>query len=61
MADGTLAAETVDVARANHAGFSEYLVKPVVLEDVLAAIERACALRRSPANGNGPAVVRSSQ
>lgn len=41
--------ESADVERATRAGFSAYLVKPVMLPDVLAAIERVCALR--PANG----------
>jgi DNA-binding NtrC family response regulator len=48
--------ETVDIAHASRAGFSEYLVKPVVLDAVLAAIERACALRPPP-NGHGSATV----
>jgi two-component system, chemotaxis family, CheB/CheR fusion protein len=51
--------ETADLTRATRAGFSEYLVKPVVLDDVLAAIERACALHK-PANGNGSGVVHPS-
>ena len=52
--------ETLDITRASHAGFSEYLVKPVVLEHVLAAIERAWALRPAPANGNRSAMARPS-
>jgi CheY-like chemotaxis protein len=50
--------ESADIERATRAGFDAYLVKPVMLPDVLDAIERVCALR--PPGGAAPTAIRSS-